>query len=37
MTTRVIVSGAAGRMGRRICDIVNRNPRLELSGALEHQ
>lgn len=37
MTTRVIVSGAAGRMGRRICDIVNRNPRLKLSGAFEHQ
>ncbi len=37
MATRVIVSGAAGRMGRRICDIVNRNPRLELSGAFEHR
>ncbi|MFP3983545.1 MAG: 4-hydroxy-tetrahydrodipicolinate reductase [Desulfurivibrionaceae bacterium] len=37
MATRVIVAGAGGRMGRRICEIVNRNHQLELSGGFEHK
>ena len=34
--TRVIVAGAAGRMGQRICFMVQNNPQLELSAAFEH-
>lgn len=34
--TRVIVAGAAGRMGQRISCMVHNNPRLELSAAFEH-
>jgi len=34
--TRIIVAGAAGRMGRRISSIVWKNPDLELSAAFEH-
>lgn len=32
---RVIVAGAAGRMGKRIIDMVYRNPNITLSGAFE--
>ena len=34
--TRVIVAGAAGRMGQRISYMVHTNPDLELSAAFEH-
>lgn len=34
--TRVIVAGAAGRMGQRISCMVHNDPRLELSAAFEH-
>ncbi|MGW8162014.1 MAG: 4-hydroxy-tetrahydrodipicolinate reductase [Desulfobulbales bacterium] len=34
--TRVIVAGAAGRMGQRISYMVHNNPQLELSAAFEH-
>jgi len=34
--TRVIVAGAAGRMGQRISFMVHNNPHLELAGAFEH-
>jgi 4-hydroxy-tetrahydrodipicolinate reductase len=34
--TRVIVAGAAGRMGRRISYMVNENPGLQLAAAFEH-
>lgn len=34
--TRVIVAGAAGRMGQRISLMVHDNPRLALSAAFEH-
>jgi 4-hydroxy-tetrahydrodipicolinate reductase len=34
--TKVIVAGAAGRMGRRICDMVRQHPGLTLSAAFEH-
>lgn len=34
--TRVIVAGAAGRMGQRISYMVNENPDLQLAGAFEH-
>ena len=33
--TRVIVAGAAGRMGQRIIHMVQAHPDLELSGAFE--
>ena len=33
--TRVIVAGAAGRMGQRIIHMVQAHPGLELSGAFE--
>ena len=33
--TKVIVAGAAGRMGRRLCDMVRQHPGLTLSGAFE--
>ena len=34
--TRVIIAGAAGRMGQRICTMVRANPDLELAAAFEH-
>ncbi len=34
--TRVIVAGAAGRMGQRISHMVNENPDLQLAAAFEH-
>ncbi|WP_456388323.1 4-hydroxy-tetrahydrodipicolinate reductase [Desulfolithobacter sp.] len=34
--TKVIVAGAAGRMGQRISYMVTRNPDLELAAAFEH-
>lgn len=34
--TRVIVAGAAGRMGQRISYMVNENPELQLAAAFEH-
>lgn len=34
--TRVIVAGAAGRMGQRICYMVHTDPGLELAAAFEH-
>lgn len=34
--TRVIVAGAAGRMGQRISYMVNENPDLQLAAAFEH-
>lgn len=34
--TRVIVAGAAGRMGQRISCMVHNDPQLELSAAFEH-
>lgn len=34
--TRVIVAGAAGRMGQRISSMVQSNPQLELAAAFEH-
>jgi len=34
--TKVIVAGAAGRMGQRISYMVTRNPELELAAAFEH-
>ena len=33
--TKVIVAGAAGRMGQRICAMVNQHPDLQLSAAFE--
>jgi 4-hydroxy-tetrahydrodipicolinate reductase len=33
--TKVIVAGAAGRMGRRICEMVRQHPGLTLSAAFE--
>ncbi len=33
--TKVIVAGATGRMGRRICAMVQQHPHLTLSGAFE--
>ena len=35
--TRVIVAGAAGRMGQRISYMVHNHPGLELAAAFEHQ
>ncbi|GAB4340142.1 MAG: 4-hydroxy-tetrahydrodipicolinate reductase [Desulfobulbaceae bacterium] len=34
--TKVIIAGAAGRMGRRIAWMVQQNPDLELAAAFEH-
>jgi len=34
--TKVIVAGAAGRMGRRIIDMVIRSEEVDLAGAFEH-
>ena len=35
--TKVIVAGAAGRMGRRIIYMVDRHPGLELAGGFEQE
>jgi len=35
--TKVIVAGAAGRMGQRIAAMVHLNPKLELTAAFEHK
>lgn len=35
--TRVIIAGAAGRMGQRISSMVRKNPDLQLTAAFEHR